>query len=1155
MPALRRIRIGLVGAAVVSLIAVVAPVSSAPARAAAGPGYLTFLFQRAQMEATDGCTPVPGAVSLLDVADEFQTRGLVGTAAVVTGQTADSTETCFSDIGTYASWDDLAHLRDDRGWTAVSTGKQHADITTMTPEDQREESCGTLDTLAAHGHDRAWGLYGYPNNHYTDAIQTDLVSTCFAYGRKYVTPTSPSQNARADTVAPWFQWSLSVNGGNCNTSSLPCYAQDGVDRRYMSPTYLKNVMSVASDEWAVIQMYRFVDGARTDPGAPNRWDCTDADWSKHWTNKAELYCIDDFLGAVDAFRADPANAGVVDTDPATVAEAWGRPNPNDTDLHLTRSLGGPLHAQIYPSGLEAYPGGGVVVADTGNNHVKRYGADGTLLWDAGGTGPGADQLDNPRDVSVDAAGNVYVIDTRNFRISEFDGATGAHLTTFSGPSGDPMNWPMGGTVATVPASGGGTVQHLFVADTGRKTVREFSLDGTQIRRLDPVAATACSSFSGIRDATADSAGNVYVAGYSTNTIMKLSPTGTCLGSWGSTGSGNGQFRTPYGVATAFDPVWAREVLYVADALNNRVQVFDLDGTYLAQFGTEGTPTQSGKFTTMRRVSPAGDGTGDVWAADLWGYRVERWHRTATGFQYAQTIGTPLPASTDTAVFHEPRGVAFVPDGSVAVVDTVHHRFVRMSQSGSLLSTCGQRGSGGGQFNWPRGIALDPATGNLWVADTKANRIQVMTPACTLVAKFGTAGDGPNMFDWPHALAIRASDGIAWIADTYNHRIRTYDVATRTYIASYGYPGSGSNALQWPTGIAVDPTTGHVFVADSGNNRIVELSDSSGTSISLVRTIAAGFDDPEGVAVDGAGRLWVADTGANRVVRVDTDGSIAETLDGSFSRPAVVTAGPDDSLYVSDTGNDRVAVFEHGSTPPPPVDTTAPNATVSTPASGQVVTGLTVALSGNATDDGPDGVRGVGGVKVAIQDRTTKQWWQPGGGWGAWAQLDASLATPGADDTGWSYSWAAPAPGNYGILVRATDLAGNVDPTKPWIPFSVAEPSGDVTPPNGTVSVPHSGQTLANAPATFSGGATDDVGVGSAKLAIRDRTTGLWWQQGGGWGPFVWLDANLASSGATSTTWSFTWTPPGPGSYGLNLRIGDTAGNVDPTKPWIPFTIG
>lgn len=1134
---------------------VVAGATGQPATAAA-PRFLTFLFQRAQVEATDGCDPVPGAVSLFDVAEAFDARGLVGSPAVVTGQTNESSELCWSDIGTYASWDDLARLRDDHGWQAVSTGKEHADITTMTPDRQREESCGTLDTLAAHGHDRAWGLFGYPNNHYTDAIQTDLVSTCFAYGRKYVTPTSPAQNKRADTVAPWYQWSLSVNGGNCNAVGLACYAQAGVDRRYMSPTYLKNVMSVAPDEWAVVQMYRFVDGARTDASAANRWDCTDADWTKHWTSKAELYCVDDFLGAVDAFQADPANAGVQTTDPATVAEAWGRPDPNDTALHMDRVLGGPLHALIYPSGLEAYPGGGVVVADTGNNHVKRFGADGSLIWDSGGTGPGPAQLDNPRDVSVDAAGDVYVVDTRNFRISKFSGGTGMSLSTFTGPAGDPMNWPMGGTIATVPAPGGGTVEHLFVADTGRKAVRELALDGAQVRRIDPVAGTGCASFAGIRDATADSAGNVYVAGYSTNTVMKMSPSGACIAAWGTTGTGAGQFRTPYGVATARDPVWGREVLYVADGLNHRVQVFDLDGTYLSQFGSDGTPTQPGTFTTMRRASPAKDGTGDVWAADLWGYRVERWHRSTSGYQYAQTIGTPLPAPTDQAVFQEPRGVAFAPDGSVAVVDTVHHRFVRMSQAGALLGTCGQRGSAGGQFNWPRGIALDPASGNLWVADTKQNRIQVITPSCTPIARFGTAGDGPGMFDWPHALAIRASDGVAWVADTYNHRIRTYDVATRTYIASYGYPGAALTGLQWPAGIAVDPTTRHVFVADTGNNRIVELADTAGAAITLVRTIEAGFDGPEGVAVDSHGRLWVADTGANRVVRVDAAGAVAETLAGSFLRPAVVTVGPADSVYVSDTGNDRVVAYTRGGTvEPPDPDTTPPDAIVTTPTPGQAHPLAPVSMSGSATDDGPAATRGVASVSVAVQDRATMKWWQPGGGWGPWALLDATLANPGAAATTWSLSWPAPGPGTYGMQVRAADTSGNVDPTKPWVPFTVTGPTSDSVAPNGTVSTPRANQVMPGGPARLAGRATDDVGVQAAEVAIRDRTTGLWWQPGGGWGPFAWLGTDLAAPGTTDTAWSLTWSPPAPGNYGLMLRVSDTSGNVDPTKPWIPFATG
>ena len=64
---------------------------------------------------------------------------------------------------------------------------------------------------------------------------------------------------------------------------------------------------------------------------------------------------------------------------------------------------------------------------------------------------------------------------------------------------------------------------------------------------------------------------------------------------------------------------------------------------------------------MRRVALAKDGTGNVWAADLWGNRIERWDRNATGFTYNRTIGAVMPEPTDDAVFHEPRGMAFTPE--------------------------------------------------------------------------------------------------------------------------------------------------------------------------------------------------------------------------------------------------------------------------------------------------------------------------------------------------------------------------------------------------------------------------------------------------------------------------------------------------------------
>ena len=71
---------------------------------------------------------------------------------------------------------------------------------------------------------------------------------------------------------------------------------------------------------------------------------------------------------------------------------------------------------MYPSGLEAAPDGTVVVADTGNNRVARYSADGSLVWSVGTHGTGTNQFDNPRDIGVDASNNVYVADTRNSRI-------------------------------------------------------------------------------------------------------------------------------------------------------------------------------------------------------------------------------------------------------------------------------------------------------------------------------------------------------------------------------------------------------------------------------------------------------------------------------------------------------------------------------------------------------------------------------------------------------------------------------------------------------------------------------------------------------------------------------------------------------------------
>jgi DNA-binding beta-propeller fold protein YncE len=565
-------------------------------------------------------------------------------------------------------------------------------------------------------------------------------------------------------------------------------------------------------------------------------------------------------------------------------------------------IGGPGHAQMYPSGIEIDArDGAVVVADTGNDQVARYGAGGTLQWSVGGFGAGTGRFNDPRDVGVDSAGNVYVADTGNVRIAKLS-PSGAWITSWKAAGADKIGTPMGVTVSD---------DLVYVADASKRKVRVYDTGGNHIRSFGEQGAC---TFSALRDVDADAAGNVYVANYLKNNILKMSATGTCLRSWGTKGAGPGQFKNPYGVRVATDPVLGAEGVYVADSNNNRIQEFTTTGAFVAQMGSTGDDTQPGTFGGLRRVA-VGPG-GDAWGADLWGWRAERFDRSAGGFTYAQTIGAPppLPPFSSQNVFNELRQVSIAPDGDLIAIDTVNQRFVVIDGSTEMpTSACGKRGWMPGSFNWPRGLGVDPATGQIWVVDTKQSQIQIMRRDCTALATLGSLGSSLDRFNYPYSIAIRASDGIAWIADSKNNRVVSYDVSTRTPLAAFGTLGSGSGAFNKPSGIAIDPVSGHVLVADRSNNRIVELTDTGGKQISVVRTLTGGFHRPEGVAVDAAGRIYVADTNDHQVVVLNPNGTIKATMTGhgtGFLYPSSITVDPAGRILVSDTYHDRIQVYTY-----------------------------------------------------------------------------------------------------------------------------------------------------------------------------------------------------------------------------------------------------
>jgi sugar lactone lactonase YvrE len=597
-----------------------------------------------------------------------------------------------------------------------------------------------------------------------------------------------------------------------------------------------------------------------------------------------------------------------------------------------RTLGGPGHAAMYPSGMEIVPSsapvrsGNVVIADTGNDRITELTPAGTMVWQVGSEGTGAPcgahptgppQFQQPRDVGVDSAGNVYVADNGNGRVLKLNAATGLCMVKpFKLPGGGA---PIGITVNTTPAG-----ELVYVANGTKSQVIVFDTSGNLKQTISSQGACTLNR---MRDAAADGSGNVYVANYESNNILEFSSAGTCIRSWGTKGSTTGKFMNPYGVAIGTDPNLngtgsPGEAIYVADSNNDRIQEFTPTGTFVAAMGSAGTDSQNGTFTQLRRV--AVDANGNVWGADLWGYRVERFLRNSTGYTYGSTLPSPIvpPGGTDASVYNQVRGISFDSAGDIVSMDTVNQRVVVMTSAGHIIGMCGQRGfTSAGDFNWPRGVAVDPVTGNYWIADTKQSDLQVLAPfggtqSCAGLAEFGKVGPLLGQDNYPYSIAI--GGGYAWIADTRNNRVESWNVSSHAAVSFFGTKGAGTGQFSTPAGVGIDPATHNLFVADSVNNRVVELAVSNGSVTSTVKTFTSGFNKPYGVASDGAGHLAVADRTNNRVVVLnESDGSVAAVITGSdvtgggpttLHNPENVAFGPSGDLYIADTYNDRILEY-------------------------------------------------------------------------------------------------------------------------------------------------------------------------------------------------------------------------------------------------------
>jgi len=260
---------------------------------------------------------------------------------------------------------------------------------------------------------------------------------------------------------------------------------------------------------------------------------------------------------------------------------------------------------------------------------------------------------------------------------------------------------------------------------------------------------------------------------------------------------------------------------------------------------------------------------------------------------------------------------------------------------------------GAQLYDPHGVALDKS-GNLYIADQLNSRIRKVSPAGTIttVAGKGTigySGDGSAATSaelyHPCGLALDSA-GNLYIADAASNVIRKLStngtIATVAGNHTAGYAGDGgaatSASLNEPLGVAVD-AAGNIYIADSFNSRIRVVA-ANGTITTVAgngftgrsgdggAATSATLNRPQGVAVDAAGNLYIADTDNHVVRKVAVDGTIS-TLAGNGTRGYSGDGGPATraallypkslvvdaagNLYIADTFNSRIRVVAAGGT--------------------------------------------------------------------------------------------------------------------------------------------------------------------------------------------------------------------------------------------------
>ena len=569
-------------------------------------------------------------------------------------------------------------------------------------------------------------------------------------------------------------------------------------------------------------------------------------------------------------------------------------------------------------GIAIDAAGNLFIADLGNSRVRKVAAGTGIITTVAGTGEFGFSEDGgratnaslfrPTGLALDAAGNLFIADRGNHRIRRVDALTGIITTVAGGPGfygdGGPatqagLNSPAG---IALDAAG-----NLFIADTVNNRVRRID---ARTGIITTIAGTGEQKFSGD-------------GGQATHASL-FGPTGLALDAAGN--------------------------LIIADRFNSRVRRVDartgiittVAGTGVSKFSGDGGPATQAQLDSPSDV--ALDRTGNLFIADQDNHRIRKVDAATgliatvagsgpTGFYRGAFSGDGGPATE--ARLNSPSGIAVDAAGNFFIADTYNRRVRRVDSPSGIITTVagtgesGFSGDGGpathAGLDLPLTVAVDVA-GNLFIAvtanggDHRVRRVDAQRGIITTVAGTGQpgfSGDGgpatQAQLDGPVRVALDAS-GNLFIADSFNSRVRRVDARTGiiTTVAGTGESGSSGDGgpatqaqLGFPAGVALDALA-NLFISISGSfsfniPRVRGVDARTGVITTVAGTGQPGFSGdggpatqaqlsgPDGVALDAANNLFIADKHNDRVRRVDAGTGLITTTAGRGATSAPVAA--------------------------------------------------------------------------------------------------------------------------------------------------------------------------------------------------------------------------------------------------------------------------